>query len=480
MGIQSITGVTSLPGVKITLFDHGEWIEERWEPDDEPPVDAEPNANTGTVSAGSDTGVPGDNAAWPVMDAAAYHGLAGEVVHTLLPHTESDPVALLLQYLASFGNMAGRVNFSSAAGRAPHVRRANANHYTNIFVFIVGRTSRSRKGTSAQDIRTVMEATDYEWTRNSVKSGISSGEGIIEMVCDARFEMNRKTGELVCVAEAVDDKRLYLDEREFSSALNKMKQDTNIVSRILREAWDCIPPILATRTKHQPSTATEPLISVIGHITLDEIRQKFDDLSITDGFGNRFLYACTDRSKLLPEGGEFDPAVILALGAKTRDVVITAQGRGLMTVADDARPRWVEFYNAIEAPSPNHNGLLGHLTARAAPQALRLSLLYALLDGAPQIMQPHVEAAIAVWQFCEDSARYIFATRTSDHAADEIIAAVERARPDGISRTSLLHDTFGRNIKAHELTRALKKLEAAGKIRCEINSRRKTETWFAT
>jgi hypothetical protein len=422
--------------MKVTVTDFGDWTRTRWEPDDPTPDGSSGKTNGQTTPPQR----PADNGSinWPVIDKAAYHGLAGEVVNTLLPETESDPVALLLQYLASFGNI---------VGRGPHVRRANANHYANIFAFIVGRTSRSRKGTSAQDIRTVMESADRGWAYNNVKSGISSGEGIIEMVRDAQFAKNRKTGEIDCIDEGVADKRLLLDEREFSSALNKMKQDTNIVSRILREAWDCYPPVLATRTKHQPSIATEPYVSVVGHITLDELRQKFDDLSITDGFGNRFLYTCTDRSKLLPEGGEFDPAVIIGLGSKTREAMHVAQTRGRMTVADNAKPRWAEFYNAVEAPSQHHDGLLGHLTARAAPQALRLSLLYALLDGAAQIMLPHVQAGIAVWQFCEDSARYIFTARTSDHAADEIMAAVERARPEGVSRTSLLYDTFGRHIK---------------------------------
>jgi hypothetical protein len=44
--------------------------------------------------------------AWPVMPADAYIGLSGEVARTIEPHTESDPVALLLQFLAFFGSKA--------------------------------------------------------------------------------------------------------------------------------------------------------------------------------------------------------------------------------------------------------------------------------------------------------------------------------------------------------------------------------------
>jgi hypothetical protein len=42
--------------------------------------------------------------AWPVMHEAAYYGLAGEVVDTIAPHSEADPVAILLQFLVAFGN----------------------------------------------------------------------------------------------------------------------------------------------------------------------------------------------------------------------------------------------------------------------------------------------------------------------------------------------------------------------------------------
>jgi hypothetical protein len=45
--------------------------------------------------------VPDD---WPAPpDPAAYHGLAGEIVNRIAPHTEADPVAILSQLLVAFG-----------------------------------------------------------------------------------------------------------------------------------------------------------------------------------------------------------------------------------------------------------------------------------------------------------------------------------------------------------------------------------------
>src|SRR5947207_15742733 len=34
---------------------------------------------------------------WPEMDAAAYHGLAGDIVRAIEPHREADPAGLLTQ-----------------------------------------------------------------------------------------------------------------------------------------------------------------------------------------------------------------------------------------------------------------------------------------------------------------------------------------------------------------------------------------------
>ncbi len=46
---------------------------------------------------------------WPAAPApAVYHGLAGEIVDRIAPHSEADPVAILSQLLVSFGAAVGR------------------------------------------------------------------------------------------------------------------------------------------------------------------------------------------------------------------------------------------------------------------------------------------------------------------------------------------------------------------------------------
>ena len=65
-----------------------------------------------------------------------------------------------------------------------------------------------------------------------------------------------------------------------------------------------------------------------------------------------------------------------------------------------AEQRWEAIYTELAEEKP---GLLGAITARAEAQVLRLSCLYALLDKTDAVEVPHLEAAYALWRYCEDS-----------------------------------------------------------------------------
>jgi hypothetical protein len=123
---------------------------------------------------------PGDRSeAWPVMASDGYVGLAGEVVRAIEPNTEADPVAILIQYLAFFGN---------AVGRGPHFRVEGDQHFTVLNAVLVGETAKSRKGTSAGRVREIFKIADGEWEAHCIKSGLSSGEGLIAK-CETAIQL---------------------------------------------------------------------------------------------------------------------------------------------------------------------------------------------------------------------------------------------------------------------------------------------------
>jgi hypothetical protein len=409
---------------------------------------------------------------WPApLAEEAYHGLAGDAVRVLGPASEADPAALLFQLLVAFGNI---------IGRGPHFAVEADRHHTNEYVVLIGRTSKARKGTSwGQSLRPLAPA-DEAWARDRVQSGLSSGEGLIWAVRDpiTKQERIRQHGtvryEEVEADPGVDDKRLLVFEPEFANVLKQTERQGNILSAVIRQAWDS--GSLRTLTKNNPARATGAHISLIGHITCEELRRYLSTTEIANGFGNRFLWVCVDRSKALPEGGAPDLQTLADVQARLAAAVAFAHGVGAMPRDEEARELWRAVYGDLSEGKP---GLTGALLGRAEAHVLRLALLYALLDQSPEIGAPHLLAALALWQYVEDSVRHVFGDSLGDAVADELLQLL-RAAPQGLTRTEI-RDFFGRHQSAERLARALGLLlkHRLARREQEKTDGRPAERWYA-
>jgi putative DNA primase/helicase len=106
---------------------------------------------------------------WPdPPDEAAYHGPAGEITRTIAPHSEADPVAVLVNVLIAFG---------SAVGRNPHFQVESTRHHANEFACLVGQSALGRKGTAKDRAEAPLAVADPDWYARCRASGLSSGEG---------------------------------------------------------------------------------------------------------------------------------------------------------------------------------------------------------------------------------------------------------------------------------------------------------------
>ncbi len=418
--------------------------------------------------------------AWPnPPDEAAYHGLAGNIVRLIEPHSEADPVALLTQFLAAFGNI---------IGRSAHFIAEDTKHALKIFAVLVGATSKSRKGSSWARIRNVFAEIAPEWVTTRIFDGLSSGEGLIWSIRDPIIRMERvKKGKKpsalvedveyhdVVVDEGIADKRVTFQEPEFSRVLRMSERDGNTLSAIIRNAWDG--EILQSMTKNSPARSTGAHVSIIAHITKDELRRDFSTTDSANGFGNRFLFTCVSRSKSLPEGGSLSADAIRPLMDSLKAAMEFAQGTGELTRDADARDLWHQVYPSLSEGAP---GLLGAITGRAEAQVMRLACIYALLDCSAVIRDVHLTAALALWEYCEASARFIFGHSLGDPVADELLNAL-RSQPEGLTRTQM-HDVFGRNKRSGDIARALGVLLGQGLARSteDTTGGRKVERWTAT
>ena len=135
------------------------------------------------------------------------------------------------------------------------------------------------------------------------------------------------------------------------------------------------------------------------------------------------------------------------LGRKVE--VLLLKGKDVLRVrrTPAAEAIWDPIYRAVD---DSVDGLFGAIVGRAEAQMLRLSLIYALLDGRREIDVEHIRAAVCVWSYCEASARWIFARETTgDPIADRIYDALKTA-DEGLDLTQL-NDLFAGHESAKRL-----------------------------
>jgi len=396
--------------------------------------------------------------AWPELQPTALHGLAGDFVRLVSPHSEADPVALLAQFLTAFGNI---------IGRSAHFTAEADKHFTNIFLVLVGATGAGRKGTSYGQVKLVFAGLDEGWERECQAGGMSSGEGLIYHVRDAVTKQRpikaggKSTGvnAVEIVDQGVTDKRLMVFEGEFASVLRAQGRDGNTLSMIIRNLWDT--GDARSLVKNAPLRTTGAHVSIIGHITRDELRSCLDAVESVNGYVNRFLWFCVKRDKFLPRGGRLSEEDFAPLKRRLRHALDFASETSEMTLDDEAWALWDEAYIRLET---GRTGLLGKVTQRAAPYVRRLACLYALLDCSAIVRLEHLQATLAFWQYAEDSARYIFGGRTGDRIADDVLRALREAGSDGLTQSDI-SDFFSRNRSKAAIDNALQLLLESGLAR---------------
>lgn len=409
----------------------------------------------------------------PQPSREVFHGLMGQFVELVGPQSEADPMALLIQLMVVIG---------SIIGRGPYFKVESTFHRVILFIVLVGSTSKGRKGTSWGHVTSIARLVDELWAKDRTASGLSSGEGLIAQVKDpiTRLHPIKKQGRIEGYEEViedpgVEDKRCLIIESEFASPLKVIQREGNTLSPVVRDAWDGND--LGTLTKNNRIRATNPHISINGHITQTELLRELNQTEVANGFANRFAFFCVKRSKCLPEGGSVNEEQLQSLARQIKEAVTFAKNVQQVRFDEDARRMWHKVYPTLSQGRP---GMLGNLTGRAEAQVIRFSLIYALLDKSSLIKPDHLLAALALWQYSEDSCAHIFGDRLGNAVADEIYSQLS-ASATGLTRTEM-RDAFSRNRKQHEIDSALQLLESLG-LAFEVEESsggRPVERWFAS
>lgn len=436
-------------------------------------------ANEAYAGKGADTysresgqkGAQAGKRIFPTLDPAALYGLAGDFVRLLEPHTEADPVAMLVHAIAEF---------SCVIGRGSGVKLDGAFNPLLINAVIVGDTSKARKGTANKRIGPIFKQAIPGWTRGETKGNLSSGEGLVYAVRDATYkkepikEKGKPTGKTftICVDPGVSDKRLCLVQSEFGSMLKVMAREGNSLSGVIRDAWDG--EDLAPMTKSLPIRATRPHIVIIGHVTEEDLVRHLNKTEMWNGFANRFVWVIVKRSKLLPFPTEPPAHLLSPLCKRLEEAVRFATPARTLRMTREAKEAWCEIYGVL---SEGGVGMVGALLSRAEAQVWRLAALYALLDLSEVIKRVHLKAALALWQYGEDSVQYIFGNVTGDTVADKILNTLRQRGPLSDSEISAL---FQKNVSKDDLERAKTMLSKRGLIRSVMqNTKGRSRTVWA-
>jgi hypothetical protein len=179
----------------------------------------------------------------------------------------------------------------------------------------------------------------------------------------------------------------------------------------------------------------------------------------------------------LPDGGCVSDVELRQLALQLKKAVEYARSLKDWELRRDdlANGFWHSIYADLSEGKP---GLFGAVTSRAEAQVMRLACLYALLDHSKEIRAEDLFAAVAVWNYCEASARFTFGDALGDPLADELLQMLKQA-PDGLTRTDL-NNAFSRNRARAEIGRALTVLAENGLATCkaERTEGRPAERWL--
>jgi hypothetical protein len=320
---------------------------------------------------------------------------------------------------ASRGNSQFLVAFGNSVGRRAFFRVEQSKHYANLFLTLVGRSSRAAKELHWTTSRRSTHKPTLS-TYHSLRQGYRLGKGLISAVRDQKQTLRRLFGGVRGQTLAGNQ-----GNRVCPPAEGVWRDKGNTLSPLIRRAWDG--DKLSTLTRNSPLTATGAHISIIGHITKEELGRELDECDVWNGFANRFLWPEVERSRLLPEGGQIDPEVLKGFALRLQQSLARGRGVAQMTRDPEAREHWHSVYAELSAELP---GMLGVVTNRSEAQVLRISMILALSDGSEVIRLAHQLAALAFWDYCFASARRLFGHRLSDSKAQKILEEL-RGAPSG-------------------------------------------------
>jgi Protein of unknown function (DUF3987) len=403
--------------------------------------------------------------AWPQPpDPAANYGVLGTIAREVEAYTEAESAPLLLNLLTTTG---------VALGCKPYLQIGAKRHRAVMDTVNVADTGENKQDGWApieavlSQVPGIMAEAGAQARGDAASggylgttghfgapvppqlNGLTTGEGLLWAIREERSALvqdkkNHTTVRQV-MDEGVPDKRLLVIEEEFARVLATMHRDGSTLSATLRKLFDS-PDVERSSPKNNPVVATAPHVGLIGQITPEELRRKLHDVEFFNGFANRFAWVLGRRVRSMPcppdYSGKARAHAVAWYAAWHRARHIEA-----VTLDDAATALWVETYEQLRRGEPQRVGVPADVCARAHVHVLRMALIFAVMDGLAVIGQAHIKAALALWDYCERCATYLF----SDLSPDPIVNTIA----DVLKRGRMTRDEIAQLFHRHQPTTAI-------------------------
>jgi hypothetical protein len=185
---------------------------------------------------------------------------------------------------------------------------------------------------------------------------------------------------------------------EVSAVFKSMRAEWSTMSQALRETYDGRPVSNELGQKDKSTKVDNPYaLSLLGDVSPWELSEVISDVDFASGVANRFVWCVSHQTKTIPRAG---PAPDYRALAERLRRVIPAEQIGEITYSKDGEAAWDAWVLSLPA---NDDGRLGSACGRMRANALRLAVLFAVLDErrlvfpeALCIRAEHVNAAAAI------------------------------------------------------------------------------------
>lgn len=382
----------------------------------------------------------------PRLPGEAMPGWLGDCVRAVCKKSEVHPASALMGILS---RLASHVS-------SPYIEYGGAQHHCCINGVFVGNSPQSWRAMSFKDIDRIFDGMPN--AVQMIQGNMLCGKSLIEAVQDNIRSYGPKDN----ATPGSVDKRLFFCEPEFRSALAHAKGPVNTLSQTISGFYNH--GSASQALKSGKISATEAHVVVLAQTSTTDFSILRREVEHSNGFASYFLWFLVDRPKEVPRPQGISYEEIMHFQGLIVNRIRGAEGLTLVKMTRQAKEMWDNRYSDLTKNVP---GVAGVVVSRFEIQAIRLALLYAIVDGRKRIQTEDLRAAYALLQYALESACIIFnSDKQGDNYMEKILCALNVAPNHELSRTEI-SGVFSRNAASADIDAALQRMAEMEQVKID-------------